>query len=259
MGSFANALFRAMLGWLQGIVSAVWSAFTSDKSGSFFTWIGKHWIPIAVLLCIIGLVSDLGVYIVRWKPYKVWKGFFFRNKQEEETAPERRPLRYEHTPDRRKTPVPEKRAAVPVQEPEMKAADPEPEYKKNDFSRWETETKTEEAYSEPLKPQESIPVTVTPAGYRVPADSPYRRPQAVPTSVQEETAESTSVRQETGKTQPVLYRRRRRLNVSELFGDPEEELRSFDAPQNVINSQEAYHNPVYPRGWKKDEEGQKNE
>ena len=71
-----------MLGWLQGIVSAVWSAFTSEKGGSFFTWIGKYWILIAGLLCIIGLVSDLGVYIVRWKPYKVWKSFFSRKKEE---------------------------------------------------------------------------------------------------------------------------------------------------------------------------------
>ena len=77
MGSFANTLFRGMLGWLQGIVSAVWSAFTSEKGSSFFTWIGKYWILIAGLLCIIGLVSVLGVYIVRWKPYKVWKSFFF--------------------------------------------------------------------------------------------------------------------------------------------------------------------------------------
>ena len=53
MGSFANTLFRGMLGWLQGIVSAVWSAFTSEKGGSFFTWIGKYWILIAGLLCII--------------------------------------------------------------------------------------------------------------------------------------------------------------------------------------------------------------
>jgi hypothetical protein len=84
MGSFANTLFRVMLGWLQGIISAVWSAFTSEKGGSLLTWVGKHWIPIAAVLCIIGLVSDLGVYIVRWNPYKGWKCFFFHNKEEEE-------------------------------------------------------------------------------------------------------------------------------------------------------------------------------
>ena len=71
----------------------------------------------------------------------------------------------------------------------------------------------------------------------------------------EQEAEAVSAgKQETGKAQPVLYRRRRRINVSELFSDPEEDLRPFDAPQNVINSQQAYHEPVYPRGWKKSED-----
>ena len=97
MGSFANTIFRLMLGWLQGIVSSVWSAFTSEKGGSFFTWLGKYWIPIAAILCIVGLVSDLGIYIVRWKPYKVWKSFFTRGKkEEEETVPARQPLPERH-------------------------------------------------------------------------------------------------------------------------------------------------------------------
>ena len=253
MGSFANTLFRVMLGWLQGIISAVWSAFTSEKGGSLLTWIGKHWIPIAAVLCIIGLVSDLGVYIVRWKPYKVWKSFFFHNKEEEEEpVPDRRPLMNEK-PVRRRVPAapaqPENVQSVPEN------AEPEPEeaYQPADFSRWEPEPpKEEKAYP---TPRESVPVTVTPAGYHVPADSPYRRPRPAAAAVPEQEAEAVSAgKQETGKAQPVLYRRRRRINVSELFSDPEEDLRPFDAPQNVINSQQAYHQPVYPRGWKKSED-----
>ena len=122
-----------------------------------------------------------------------------------------------------------------------------------DFSRWEPEaTKEEKIYP---TPSESVPVTVTPAGYHVPADSPYRRPQPAAAPVQEQEAEAIYAgKQETGKDQPVLYRRRRRINVSELFADPEEELHPFEAPQNVINSQQAYHQPVYPRGWKKSED-----
>ena len=259
MGSFVNTLFRGMLGWLQGIVSAVWSAFTSDGGESFFSWIGKYWLPIAALLCIIGLISDLGVYIVRWKPYKVWKSFFSRKKVEE-AVPERRPLRTE-APARRREPVfPENRVPHTDTEPEAAEDKPEPEpaYPETDYTRAEPVTIKEEIYAKPTEAEASVPVTVTPAGYRVPADSPYRRPQVDAALQQEQPAETVTGRQETGKTQPVVYRRRRRLNVSELVGDPEEELRSFDAPQNVINSQEAYHNPVYPRGWKRNEEG-KNE
>ena len=252
MGSFANTLFRVMLGWLQGIISAVWSAFTSEKGGSLLTWIGKHWIPIAAILCIIGLVSDLGVYIIRWKPYKVWKSFLFRKKEEEEEpVPERRPLTNERPVRRRAQPAPIQRASV------QKAPEPiEPEEENNQgaFSRWEPEIYQEEkTYT---APRESVPVTVTPAGYHVPVDSPYRRPQQpVPAPAAELRTEAAPAgKQEAEKQQPVLYRRRRRINVSELFSDPEEELHPFEAPQNVINSQKAYHEPVYPRGWKKSED-----
>ena len=252
MGSFANTLFRVMLGWLQGIVSAVWSAFTSDNGGSLLTWIGKHWIPIAAVLCIIGLVSDLGVYIVRWKPYKVWKSFFMRKKEDEaEPLPQRRPLMNEKPARRRQQEAPVLSENVP-ENYGVSEKEPEEELRQNEFSRWETEERKEE----PIKPapRKSVPVNVTAAGYHVPADSPYRRPQAATAPQVQETESVTEGKQEGGKAQPVLYRRRRRINVSELFSDPEEELRTFEAPQNVINSQEAYHEPVYPRGWKKREE-----
>ena len=251
MGSFANTLFRVMLGWLQGIISAVWSAFTSEKGGSLLTWIGKHWIPIAAILCIIGLVSDLGVYIIRWKPYKVWKSFFFRKKEEEEPVPERRPLMNEKPVRRRKPEAPAEPSYTENMR-EIPEAEPEEVYKPADFSRWENEEpKDEKNYP---TPRESVPVTVTPAGYHVPADSPYRRPQTADSVQAKETEDVSTGKQETGKTQPVLYRRRRRINVSDLFSDPEEELHPFEAPQNVINSQQAYHQPVYPRGWKKSED-----
>ena len=51
--------------------------------------------------------------------------------------------------------------------------------------------------------------------------------------------------------------RRRRLNVSDLFSNPEEELYDFEAPQQLIDSRKAYHDPVYPRGWKKSEDSAK--
>ncbi len=252
MGSFANTLFRVMLRWLQGIISAVWSVSTSDKGDSLLTWIGKHWIPIVTILCIIGLVCDLGVYIVRWKPYKVWKSFFFRKKEEDvEPIPERRPLMNERPVIRRAQPAPIQPVSV-QKAPEPAEPEPEEVYKPTDFSRWEPEgPKEEKTYP---TPREAVPVTVTPAGYRVPADSPYRRPQPAAPVQEKETEAVSAEKQETGKAQPVLYRRRRRINVSDLFTDPEEELHPFEAPQNVINSQQAYHEPVYPRGWKKSED-----
>ena len=72
MGSFANTVFNLLLGWIQGIVSMIWSAATSDNGSSFLSFIGNNWKWIAGALCAAGCIADLTIYLIRWKPYKVW-------------------------------------------------------------------------------------------------------------------------------------------------------------------------------------------
>ena len=73
MGSFFNTVFSILLGWLQGIVSMIWNAFTLREGESFLEYIGKNWIIIALILCTVGLMLDFAVYFFRWEPYKVWR------------------------------------------------------------------------------------------------------------------------------------------------------------------------------------------
>lgn len=253
MGSFANSLFTLLLGWLQGIVSAIWSAFTSQNGSSMLKWIGQHWIVLAAILCIIGLVVDLSVYIIRWKPFRVWRSFF--NKKDSENEPEYTDSKTVRPVFRREEPVHMKQGEN--DEPVFrKRADRESE---PDFSQWEPE---EELPEPEHVPQVKEPPTITNAGYVVPADSPYRRPadqmpKENPFPPEYENTGTASIREEREGPVPVTQRRRRRISVSELFSDPEEELQQFDAPQHVIDSRKAYHAPVYPRGWKKNEEDEK--
>ena len=295
MGSFANTLFQLMLGWMQGIVSSVWSAFTSENGGSFFTWLGNHWIPIVLVLCAAGLIADLTVYLVRWKPYRVWRSFFHRGKETDgKTAPEGQPARKGREPVRRNPDgtasrvirgvLPERHADVRPEGVHTGHVSPHPA--QSDLSSSDSESLNPawhhaglntEAHPESLRPvqdpvkrkpdfsrrqqeepvtgiptdKKTVPVTVTPAGYRVPADSPHRRPPAVPAAEEENEKEDFSTGKEMERSQQAIYRRRRRIHVSDLFSDPEEDLRTIDAPQQVIDSQKAYHAPVYPRGWKK--------
>ena len=249
MGSFANALFRILLGWLQGVVSAVWSAFNSTDGQSFFIWIGKHWITVAVILCITGLAADLCVYILRWKPFRVWKSFLTKNRHNATEA--------EHKEDRNdeEEDYPQlnrqKTESETVTQPERS-----PGLKTPDLSQWE-EVLPAEVDSEVIT-EKVRPVTVTNAGYYVPEDSPYRRPSndrirqclSETGSVREETAVSGRMKSE----KAVSPRRRRRVRVTELFTDPEEELKTVDAPQHLIDSSKAYRTPVYPQGWKKNED-----
>ena len=88
MGSFANTVFSALLGWLQILISMIWSAFTSEDGSSFLQFIGNNWIWIAAVLCATGLIADFAVYFFRWQPYKVWKTFLrhLRGKDEASSA-----------------------------------------------------------------------------------------------------------------------------------------------------------------------------
>ena len=192
MGSFANSLFTVLLGWLQGAVSAVWNAFTSEKGNSFLNWIGNNWILIAVVLCITGLAADLCVYLLRWKPMRVWKSFLTRDREEEEPM------------ERRRTPAVQPKAYRRTfpQQPEEADTRPEPAKASEDpdLSQWEEEAK-------PAQPERTEkPATVTGAGYVVPQDSPYRRPAAeIRNAAPEPEKESTYRR--TSETLKEAYRR----------------------------------------------------
>ncbi len=247
MGSFANALFKFMLGWLQGAVSAVWSAFTSENGTSFLLWIGRNWILVAGVLCVTGLLADLCVYLFRWKPYKVWKSFFNSRKgdkeelePEEETPVSERPEQTEKQYEPRRKPVyqsPGREARVRPEEP--------------DLSYW----KEEPAVTEPSESDaDTEPATVTKSGYIVPANSPYRRPSQTDEIKPAADPEPVSPPEEKPTGSSVTPIRHRRIRVSELFSNPDEEIHEFDAPQHVIDVRRAYREPVYPRGWKKDED-----
>ena len=238
MGSFANTLFRIMLGWLQGIVSAIWNLFTSEKGGSFLEWIGKHWIILAAVLCIIGLAVDLGVYLIRWKPFKVWKSFFTRNRgvPQEQFAENGAPYSGDAV-TAEKSFYFSKRTETREREPEDPA--------QPDLSQWETPEKLPAPEPKPAEIRKSTAIN---AGYDVPDDSPYRRPRQQASYDGDSTAYRNEQKDEPVNLQP---RKRRRINVTELFSNPEEELYAIDAPQEVIDSRKAYHDPVYPRDWKK--------
>ena len=273
MGSLANSIFRLMLGWIQGIAAAIWSAFTSEKGGSVFAWFGKYWIPIAAALCVIGLVSDLCVYLVRWKPFRRWFGFLHRDREEEKET------RIRTIAKKEAEPAPAREEDIPAGHARMHEAESEREYEQPvrprnnrqteypaernhektgraesytadapDLSKWQEKPAAAERRA---KEEPQVPATVTKAGYHVPADSPYRRPET--RTEKEPDARLAGIKEDTERQNPVTVGRRRRLRITDLFTDPEEELRQAEAPQHVIDSSKAYREPVYPRGWKKGE------
>ena len=222
MGSFANTVFSIMLGWLQTLASMLWSAMAGKEGGSLLQFIGKNWIRIAVILCAAGLAADFAVYLFRWAPYKVWRTFWNRIKNNRKPEPAEeygmqsasRPENREHVPHRyfaRQENSEKQNSAYNGPAENSAAADTA---EQDDLRRW----KTEDAESE-----KEIPAEITRAGYAVPADSPYRNPDS--------------------------RGRRRRFRVS-LLGDSRDEGEiHYFAPRPMIDKKDAYNAPVYPEKW----------
>lgn len=163
MGSFANTVFSILLGWMQGLISAIWSAFTGKEGKSFFQFIGNNWIKIAVILCAVGAIVDFSVYFFRWQPYKVWRSFWRRLKNKGET-----PVEAGNEPQEEwkndGADEPEERELSPRRQAEPDTDD--------DLSRWKV--------SEKEMPEAEPEAEITKAGYTVPLDSPYRKPGSRP-------------------------------------------------------------------------------
>ena len=73
MNGFADTLISLLLGWIKTLVKAVYNVFSSDTSGTFWSWLGNNWLGLAVLLCLIGVIIDFAVWIIRWQPYRLWQ------------------------------------------------------------------------------------------------------------------------------------------------------------------------------------------
>lgn len=91
MGSFANSIFSVMLGWIRGAVSSLWTILTSEESGGVLTFLADHWLTLAIAVCVAGVVIDFVVYMIRWRPYKVWASFFRRLRGKGAEEPDEQP------------------------------------------------------------------------------------------------------------------------------------------------------------------------
>ena len=218
MGSLANTVFTFLTGWSRTAISALWSLFTGEYKGGLFRWVGEHWLLLAGILCLIGMTVDILVYM--------------NNKRKKNGIQE---------------PV------FAVKTPDEKDYTPSEELSYMDevsFSRWEDKGQPAEEQAV----RENTPSIVTAAGYVVPEDSPYRRPAEPGAPRMEMMKENTPSIKTTMKTS----RRRTRINVGDLFSSPEEEIIEFEAPQHLIDRNQAYRKPVYPRNWKQDGNQEEN-
>ena len=74
---YANAIVNAMLGWLKGLASWVLRLFNLSGGFSPLKFLADNWLKLLIFFLILGVVLDLLVWLIRWRPHWVW----FRKKR----------------------------------------------------------------------------------------------------------------------------------------------------------------------------------
>ena len=74
---YANAIVNAMLGWLKGLASWVLRLFNLSGGFSPLKFLADNWLKLLIVLLVLGVVLDLLVWLIRWRPHWVW----FRKKR----------------------------------------------------------------------------------------------------------------------------------------------------------------------------------
>ena len=67
MGTWMEAIFTLLFGWVRALANMIWDVFTTDRT-TLLEWLGKYWIPLTVTLVAVGLVGDWLVWLICWQP-----------------------------------------------------------------------------------------------------------------------------------------------------------------------------------------------
>ena len=248
MNTFANSLFTVLFGWARGLIQQVWNAALSGRFSTFLTWLGDHWLWVVLGLILGCTVMDYLIWLVRWRPYLLWRAFFRRaarffrmkNKQFEQG--------YESSVGLQVTPEEE---SEPAQE------------------AW-----AEEAWTPPAETPAAAPA------FSVPAELELRQRQFVPPQVDEAPPMNAAARQVAGSftaEMPVARRRRRSEKYERrrqewrdrLINGDAQDYEMLDGLPPAVDRQQAFHEPVYPRqntggedlysAWQRPEDGGRTE
>ncbi len=78
MTGYLTSVLTIALGWVRGVASSIWQLLGGSEGNGFWAFISDHWKGILIAVCAAGLLIDLAVYLLRWRPDRVWVSFFRR-------------------------------------------------------------------------------------------------------------------------------------------------------------------------------------
>lgn len=74
---FATGFLQILLGWLQSLFNGLWALFSGGSGGSVIRWFSDNWLSLLLTLLVLGIVMDVVIYLIRWRPFWWW----FRKKR----------------------------------------------------------------------------------------------------------------------------------------------------------------------------------
>ncbi len=72
MNIIADRLFALLLGWTKALFNGLWNLFGNSDGGAI-GFVQRFWLPIVLILVAFGVVTDYVVWLIRWRPYFVWR------------------------------------------------------------------------------------------------------------------------------------------------------------------------------------------
>lgn len=283
MGSFANSVFSVLLGWIRTAVNACWNMLSGGEGGGMLAWIGENWKALTLILCVIGVVVDVVVYVIRWRPLQVWASFFrrIRGKGQEadewiepEPLPEAKPFSRSAPPEQHTGrawvyPDGTARFAQDYEAPQGELMTDSPE-----FPPEQPPAQNNEYYQRFARPvEEPVQFGALGRAYRrpraaqnlyVPQELPVTEPDMTgledyPQPAAEEYDPPVAEVIQPAEEQPpqrverrpslVLQKMTNPLRSLGLQDDKDELDYHYTPPAPAMDKQQAYHEPVYPPGW----------
>lgn len=236
MNTFSNSLFTFLFGWARALIESVWNAAAEGRLSGFLSWLGDHWLVLALLMCLGGTVLDFLIWFIRWRPYLAWRSTlqrWGRRLRGEEIGSERRFTKgYQEGVDLGFAPQPPQEypgAQAPAAETPPQAYVPDPA-----------------AYQQPMQPPMQQPVQPMAEEFYAPA------PRMIPA----QPAAESYPPEENWTPEENDGRRRRRSEKHEAPRKPAWRPRfpsiegqdegMLDGLPPAVDRQQAFHAPVYP-------------
>ena len=258
MNTFANSLFAMLFGWARGLIRQLWSDAVSGQFSVFFIWLGDHWIWVALGLILGCTVVDYLIWIIRWRPYLLWRAFFRRASRFFRGHSRQFEQGYQSSVDIHLTPEQE---TAPPEEPEMPPEETwAPEVWEQPQPPVEEQPRPEPVFSARESGEPRARQFTPPQAYEAPPL--YAAPRPVAGSF---TVEMPALRR---RRRSERYERRRQEWRDRLINGSAEDYEMLDGLPPAVDRQQAFHEPVYPRknnggeddysAWQPDGDGRTN-